>query len=235
MDQVIKEIEERFGKMVVTRGKTHNFVGMDITFKDNGTVETLMKNYILECFEAFSEPIERGANTPSKQNLFNLNKSEALTEEKMDVLHHIVAKLLYVCKQARVDIDLGVSFMCTRVSCSTLEDWEKLRRLLHYLYDTIDMPRIIGAKGMDMMCTYVDASYGVHDDMKGHTGGLMTLGRGIIQGKATKQKLNTKSSTESELVGASDYIPWTVWAKWFLAEQGYILKEIYSSKIIRAR
>ena len=52
----------------------------------------------------------------------------------------------------------------------------------------------------------------------------MTLGRGILQGKATKQNLNIKSSTESELVGASDYIPWTVWAKWFLAEQGYILK-----------
>ena len=52
----------------------------------------------------------------------------------------------------------------------------------------------------------------------------MAMGRGIIQGKASKQKLNTKSSTESELVGASDYIPWTVWAKRFLEGQGYILK-----------
>ena len=46
----------------------------------------------------------------------------------------------------------------------------------------------------------------------------------MIQGKASKQKLNTKSSTESELVGASDYIPWTMWTKRFLEEQGYILK-----------
>ena len=75
------------------------------------------------------------------------------------------------------------------------------------------MPRIIGANGMEIMETYVDASYAVHHDMKGHTGGLLTLGRGIVQGKASKQKLNTKSSTETELVGASDYIPWTVWAK----------------------
>ena len=50
------------------------------------------------------------------------------------------------------------------------------------------------------------------------------MGRGIVQGKASKQKLNTKSSTETELVGASDYIPWTVWAKWFLGEQGYTLE-----------
>ena len=60
--------------------------------------------------------------------------------------------------------------------------------------------------------------------MKGHTGGLMTLGRGIIQGKASKQKINIKSSTEAEFVGASDYISWTVWGKWFLKEQGYELK-----------
>ena len=31
--------------------------------------------------------------------------------------------------------------------------------------------------------------------MKGNTGEMMTLGRGIVQGKATKQKLNTKIST----------------------------------------
>ena len=69
------------------------------------------------------------------------------------------------------------------------------------------MPRIIGADGMDVLQTYVDASYAIHTDMKGHTGGLMTLGRGIIQGKANKQKINTKSSTEAEFVGDSDYIP----------------------------
>ena len=50
------------------------------------------------------------------------------------------------------------------------------------------------------------------------------MGRGIVQGKASKQNLNTKISTETELVGASDYIPWTVWAKWFLGEQGYTLE-----------
>ena len=50
------------------------------------------------------------------------------------------------------------------------------------------------------------------------------MGLGIIQGKATKQKLNAKSSTEAELIGASDYVPWTVWVKWFLKDQGYALK-----------
>ena len=61
-------------------------------------------------------------------------------------------------------------------------------------------------------------------DMRGHTGGLMSMGHGVIHSKSSKQKLNTKSSTELEVVGASDYIPWILWAKRFLEKQGYNLK-----------
>ena len=118
-----------------------------------------------------------------------------MSEIRMEIFHHIVAKLLYVSKRARVDIDLVVSFLCTRVSRSTKEDWGKHRKLLNYLWDTIDMPGIIGDNGLDLMETYIDASYAVHQDMRGHTCGVLTLGRGIVQGKATKQKLNTRSST----------------------------------------
>ena len=41
--------------------------------------------------------------------------------------------------------------------------------------------------------------------------------------KSTKQKLSTKSLTEAEVVGSSDYLPNVIWAKIFLAEQGYEL------------
>ena len=209
MDEVIGLIENRFGKMTVTRGKLHNFVGMDLNFKGNGTVEIFMREYIKECIEVFGEEMRR-VTTPAKSSLFEIKDEVEMSADRQEIFHHIVAKLLYVSKRARVDIDLAVSFMCTRVSKSTEEDWDKLRRLLNYLYGTMDMPRVIGANGMEVMETYVDASYAVHHDMRGHTGGVLTLGRGIVQDKASKQKLNTKSSTESELVGASDYIPWTV-------------------------
>ena len=38
--------------------------------------------------------------------------------------------------------------------------------------------------------------------------------------KSSKQKLNTKSSTEAELVGATEYLPHAIWAKSFLMAQG---------------
>jgi hypothetical protein len=49
----------------------------------------------------------------------------------------------------------------------------------------------------------------------------MSFGTGALVCKSSKQKLNTKSSTEAELVGASDYLPNTIWAKMFLSAQGY--------------
>ncbi len=43
--------------------------------------------------------------------------------------------------------------------------------------------------------------------MRGHTGGGLTMGRGFPISTSTKQKLNTRSSTESELVGVDDMMP----------------------------
>ena len=60
--------------------------------------------------------------------------------------------------------------------------------------------------------------------MRGHTGGAISFGVGIIHGKASKQKINVKSSTECELVGVSEYIPYSLWLGYFLEHQGYKLK-----------
>jgi len=52
--------------------------------------------------------------------------------------------------------------------------------------------------------TWIDASYAVHLDMKSHTGGCISYELGIIDSGSMKQKLNSKSSTESEVVGTND-------------------------------
>lgn len=49
----------------------------------------------------------------------------------------------------------------------------------------------------------------------------MSFGTGGFFCKSSKQKLNTKSSTEAEVVGASDYFPNTMWVTRFLEEQGH--------------
>ena len=49
----------------------------------------------------------------------------------------------------------------------------------------------------------------------------MTFGTGTVCGKSTKQKLNTRSSTETELVSVDDCMPQMLWTNLFMKEQGY--------------
>jgi hypothetical protein len=74
--------------------------------------------------------------------------------------------------------------------------------VLQYLNGTLDEFMTIGADSLTKMKHWVDASYAVHEDMKSHTGGTTSFGRGTLMCKSSKQKLNTKSSTEAELVRA---------------------------------
>ena len=73
----------------------------------------------------------------------------------------------------------------------------------------------------------MDASFAVHDDMKSRTGLCMSLGKGSVYAASTKQKLNTNSSTESELVGVSDGIPKMIWTRYFMEAQGYNIEDLY--------
>ena len=59
--------------------------------------------------------------------------------------------------------------------------------------------------------------------MRSHTGGTMSFGWGVVHAKSSKQKLNTKSSTEAEVVGLSEYLPYNIWFLNFLNAQGYTI------------
>ena len=65
---------------------------------------------------------------------------------------------------------------------------------------------IIEADIPSQLCTWVDVTYGVHPDLKIHTGRCMYFGYGMVHFKSRKNKLSTKSSIEDEVVGVSYYL-----------------------------
>ncbi len=92
---------------------------------------------------------------------------------------------------------------------------------MEYLRSDRERPLILGADNEGMLMWYVNASFAVHLNMRRHTCGGMTMGRGFPISVSTKKKLNTKSSTESELVGIEDMMPIILWTCYFLLSQGY--------------
>ena len=111
---------------------------------------------------------------------------------------------------------MAIAFLTTRVRKPDDYDWKKLRRLLGYLKRTIKLPLILQADGLNVLKWWVDASYVAHDDMRVHTGGTMSMGKdgcGSIISISKKQKLNTKSSTEAELIGSDGAMPHMLWTR----------------------
>ena len=51
------------------------------------------------------------------------------------------------------------------------------------------------------------------------------MGRGATYGTSTRQKINTTSSTEAEVVGLHEVLPQILWTRYFLEAQGYGLDD----------
>ena len=90
------------------------------------------------------------------------------------------------------------------------------------MQNTINLPLTISIDNLHIIKTWVDAAYGVHNvDMKSQTGIAITMDKGVMYSRLHKQKLNVKKSTESKLVGASDFVSQTIWTCNFIKGQGY--------------
>jgi hypothetical protein len=96
---------------------------------------------------------------------------------------------------------------------------------MRFLRGTINDPFTLEADNLSMIKWWIDASYAVQPDMKSHTGGMMSLGRGANYSTSNKQKINVRSSTEAELVGVNDCMPQCLWTRYFLEAQGYDVSE----------
>jgi hypothetical protein len=233
--------EDGSGKMKVKRGKLHNYLGMDLDFSTDRQVKISMVDYVKEVIAAWdkaakpsddgfkvveSKRIKKGKTCAAPEDLFKVDEdSTKLDVKQSTAFHNIVAKALYMVKRARPDASVAIAFLTTRVRSPDIDDWRKLGHLIEYLRSTVDLQLILGSNKTGVLQWYVDASFAVHTNMRGHTGSGLTMGRGFPIVASTKQKLNTRSSTESELVGVDDMMPSILWTRYFLNAQGFNVKD----------
>ena len=116
-----------------------------------------------------------------------------------------------------------VACLTTRVKAPDEGNWEKVKWVLKYLKGTLYLKLRLTVDNLSCAHWKVDASHGVHWDGKGQTDAGMTFGKGALIAFSRKQKDNTKSSTESEIVGVDDAILTVLWVLYFVQEQGYAM------------
>ena len=141
VEKVILTIEEVYGKMTVTHGNIHEYVGMDFEYlRNERAVQFCMKHYLEEALQNFTGNITIKVNTAAAVHMFAVDEEcQKLNKKDMEIFHSIVSKLLFVGKRARPDIMVAIAFLTTRVSKSDEDDWKKLERLMSYVNNTLDL------------------------------------------------------------------------------------------------
>ena len=86
-----------------------------------------MPQHITEGMEAFGEKLTGTVSSSATKQLFDVGiYTPVLDSHKQDIFHSVVAHLLRKMKRVHPDLECVILFLCTFVSCSTEEDWNKL-------------------------------------------------------------------------------------------------------------
>ena len=139
-----------------------------------------------------------------QEYLFQTDKEAIrLLKDTEELFHKITAQVLWIGKRGRPDLQLGTAFLCTRVAAPDEHGYKKLRHHLMYLQPTAFLPLILKAdrKGTSLC---IDGAHAVHADMKGHAGVYTTMGTGAVYASSIKSKINTISSTGTEVISVCE-------------------------------
>ena len=181
LDNFIRELNNVFGKekkLEESKGVVHDYLGLTIDFYLPGKVVFSMFEYLEDIVvEAPLDLKNRPKHkTPASRKLSSVNNySPLICQEKVDMFHTKVMRLLFTSKRTQPDIQVAVAFLCTRVKNPNDEDYEKLDQLIRYVRETIYVPLILGADDYRTLVWNLDASYAVHADMKSYMGVSISL------------------------------------------------------------
>lgn len=120
-----------------------------------------------------------------------------------NIFHELNVKSLWLSQQARPDLKLTPGFVYKRIKNLDEYDWKKLSQNMMYLQYIKYLALILYSNGKGT-AIWIGGEYVVHKAIKGHEGLFTSMGKEAPMSNFNKIKLNTTSSTETEVVVVGD-------------------------------
>ena len=124
---IIDQLSEAYGKhseLTVNHGPVHDYLGMTVDYSQPGKVRIGMDQYVRDLIDNMPDNIIGLCRTPAADHLFRVSDHpKLLLKDEAEFFHSTVAKLLFISKRARPDIQTAVSFLCTRVTRPDDDDY----------------------------------------------------------------------------------------------------------------
>ena len=172
-----KHEDKETGKTKAVHGNVHDCLGMSLDFSSKGTIKIDAKDHVQLMLDDFSENLGEAASMPAADHSFQVREATKLETTKAQELHNVAARGSFACERAKQDIQLAISFLCTRVKEPDKDNWGKSCQMMKCSKGTKCLRLKSSADNLNIAKWHIDASHAAHPDVKSHTGGAMMSSR----------------------------------------------------------
>jgi hypothetical protein len=120
---ILNLLDAKYGQEVVggeraaltmNRGRLHDYLGMTLDYSEPGHIKLNMVDYVDKILAEIPKDMDGTATSPAAEYLFKIvDGVAALDDTTSEFFHATVAKLLFLCKRGRPDIQTAIAFLCT--------------------------------------------------------------------------------------------------------------------------
>nr|KYP75364.1 Copia protein [Cajanus cajan] len=196
-------------------GKLHYFLGIEV-HRDSGGMFLKQIKYIADILKKFKMDRASSCPTPMVTGRSFTNEGEPM--KNPTIFRQAIGALQYLTN-SRPDIAYSVNKLCQYMSAPTDDHWQGIKRILRYLCGTINHCLHIKSSADLDIAGFSDAYWAISiDDRKSIAGQCVFLGESLIAWSSRKQKVVSRSSTESEYRALVDLAAEVKWIKSLLQE-----------------
>jgi hypothetical protein len=211
IDELKNRVTERFGDARFDDGKILNYIGMTISQPKNNVITVKQVEFIKKIVQQSGVTLH--SQSPNHPGLMQKKDKNTIVPLHSSTRYlSLIMSAMFLAKRTRPEILTPVCILASRVQAPDSQDMKYLLRVYEYLNSNIDIGLRYHPTNIQLFY-WIDASYNLHEDSRGQSGIIATVGRlnAPIYVRSQKQKLHTRSSTESELVATDEGVLHLLW------------------------
>ncbi|GAU51268.1 hypothetical protein TSUD_412550 [Trifolium subterraneum] len=184
-------------------GPLHYFLGVEVHRDDSGMYLRQTK-YIRDVLKKFNMENTSACPTPMVTGRQFIAEGELMSNPTL--YRQAIGALQYLTN-TRPDIAFAVNKLSQYMSTPTIEHWQGIKRILRYLQGTKNHSLHIKPSTNLHIAGFLDADWATSTDDRKSTGGqCVFLGETLVSWASRKQKVVSRSSTESEYRSLADLV-----------------------------
>lgn len=191
------------------------FLGLEINATEKGDITVSQSSYTNRILHRFRMQDCNPVSTPMVKDSSQLGKANG--EEELNTVfpyREAVGALLYLMTCTRPDIAYSVSVASRKLENPTNSDCSKVKRIFRYLKATREIGLVYRSGVPAELKIFSDSDYGGDETTGRSTSGVVCMyAGGAVSWMSQRQTSVALSTTEAEIVAASDAAKEIVWMK----------------------